>query len=100
MKALSVALLFAQIAIVAFGSQAVSPGTAQRSGSGVIIGQLRNMDGTPAVGVRVGAMVANSATDSATAFVSLAETDSAGRFRIDRILPGTYYVTAGFLESP
>ena len=82
------------------GSQTVNPGAAQRPGSGTIVGQLRNIDGTPAVGVRVGAMVVNSTADSSAALVGFAETDSLGRFRIDGIRPGAYYVTAGLLELP
>jgi hypothetical protein len=70
---------------------------------GVISGQLRASDGSPAHAVRVAAMPLdeNGATNPAAAtLASLAETDSQGRFRLENIPPGRYLITAGFLDFP
>src|SRR4030095_14393121 len=72
---------------------------------GVITGRLLSIDGTPAVAVRVMAMVATEPalvepSGNAVAFVSLAETDSTGRYRLENIPPGKYYIAAGLTDLP
>jgi Carboxypeptidase regulatory-like domain len=71
---------------------------------GSVTGRIRSADGTPTVGVRVAAMVAPepgvSAADTGSAMASLAQTDSAGNFRLENIPPGRYYITAGFVDFP
>jgi len=73
------------------------------SETGIVTGTLKTETGAPAVGVRVGAMTKPEAgTDAAggSALVSIAETDAAGRFRLESIPPGRYYITAGRVDFP
>src|SRR5262245_4146207 len=73
---------------------------AQRNG-GVVTGQIRLPDGSPATGIRVSAMSANDATKDAVVFLeSLAETDPSGSYRLSGISPGRYYIVAGALDAP
>ncbi len=65
---------------------------------GFVTGQISNRDGTPAVRVRVMAMDATSTT--APSFVSLTETDLNGRYRLDRLAPGRYFLVAGLVNAP
>jgi len=66
---------------------------------GIVTGRLLTKEGSPAQGVRVSAMVPPDANVPAT-LVSSAETDAAGRYRLENIPPGRYYITAGFIEQP
>ena len=71
--------------------------------SGTIAGVLKDSSGKPAPGVRVGAIpVPDSAADIAnvSAMVSLAATDEAGKYRLENIPPGRYYVAAGRVDFP
>jgi hypothetical protein len=71
--------------------------------SGTITGVLKDAAGRPAPGVRVGAIpVPDSAGDltSTSAMVSLAATDEAGKYRLENIPPGRYYVAAGRVDFP
>src|SRR5688572_3464371 len=71
--------------------------------SGKIAGVLRNAAGRPLPGVRVGALTQPEAGQNAglaTALVSLAETDEAGRYILESIPPGRYYITAGRVDFP
>src|SRR5687768_13312654 len=73
------------------------------SQTGTIIGVLRDSSGKPASGVRVGAIaVPESSLDvaSASAMVSLAETDATGAYRLESIPPGRYYIAAGRVDFP
>ncbi|HEX5000535.1 MAG TPA: carboxypeptidase-like regulatory domain-containing protein [Terriglobia bacterium] len=74
-----------------------------RIASGVITGEIRSAEG-PAAGVRVSALVipdaGNAATGASATLASLAETDAAGRFRLEQLPPGNYYVMAGALDYP
>lgn len=75
-----------------------------RVASGVISGQIQSGE-RPAAGVRISAL---QAADSAggisgaggAMLASLAETDSAGRFRLEQLPPGRYYIMAGALDYP
>jgi hypothetical protein len=71
--------------------------------TGTIVGVLRDSSGKPASGVRVGAIaVPESSLDvaSASAMVSLAETDATGAYRLESIPPGRYYIAAGRVDFP
>src|SRR5688572_27464981 len=71
--------------------------------NGTITGQVLARDGQPAVGVRVSAMAVpdpGMPATGGTALVSLGMTDSAGRYRLESIPPGRYYVVAGFVDGP
>jgi len=71
--------------------------------NGTIVGVLRNTTGGPAVGVRVSAMARpDSVNDVAasSAFAALGETDDSGRYRLDNVPPGRYYIVAGRVDAP
>ena len=77
-----------------------APVSAQQTG--VVTGVLRSTTGEPAANVRV---AATALPDPATgvgegALVSLTQTDSTGRYRLDNILPGRYYIQAGLVDFP
>ena len=71
--------------------------------TGTVTGQVLGRDGQPAVGIRVSAMAvpdANTPANNATALVSIAMTDAEGRYRLENVLPGRYYILAGFVDLP
>src|SRR5215471_19690446 len=71
--------------------------------SGSISGTLKNAAGMPAAHVRVAAMVRpDSAQDSnsVSSFASLTETDDLGRYRLENVPPGHYYIVAGRVDLP
>jgi hypothetical protein len=70
---------------------------------GTVTGVLTTEGARPAAGVRVAVMVQpeNPAdVASAASLVSIAETDDTGRFILENIPPGRYYITAGRVELP
>jgi hypothetical protein len=60
--------------------------------TGSITGRIQSPDGTPAAGVRVTAVASGDIT-SATL------TDNEGRYRLDDIPPGRYFIAAGLIGS-
>jgi hypothetical protein len=71
--------------------------------SGTVTGVLRNADGKPAAGVRISAVPQTDALEQGPAsptLSSIAETDAAGRYRLENIPPGRYYIAAGRLDRP
>src|SRR5262245_39327343 len=73
------------------------------SQSGSIAGVLRDSSGKTLTGVRVAAVaVPESKTDTTngTAMVSISETDADGRYRLENIPPGRYYIAAGRVDLP
>jgi hypothetical protein len=79
---------------------AVSPAPPQ---PGVVTGQLTLKDGMPAAGIRVGAMTVpenGQLVSSSSTIVGLTQTDTAGRYRIENVPPGRYYVIAGLVDAP
>ena len=71
--------------------------------NGTVLGVLRDSSGAPAAGVRVSAMARPDEIKdlaASSSFGALAETDSAGRFRLENIPPGRYYIVAGRVDAP
>jgi len=85
-----ITLLLAAMLVVQ-GPAKLEPGT------GIVTGTLKTTDGKPAVGVRVGAVDVDD--PSASSLLSVAETDSAGRYRLVNIPAGRYYIVAGRLKD-
>jgi hypothetical protein len=80
-----------------------SQGTPLLSENGTISVVLKTSSGQPAVGVRVAAMaIPESKLDAITGaeMASLVTTDEAGRYRLENIPPGRYYITAGRVDFP
>src|SRR5262245_61103632 len=70
--------------------------------AGTITGLLLSVDGTPAVGVRVSAVMPqepNGPPTPSTA-VSFALTDSKGRYQLEKVPAGRYLISAGLVNSP
>ena len=71
--------------------------------SGTVSGIVRTSAGTPAAGVRVSAMVSPdiaAEAASAASFSALAQTDEQGRYRLEGIPTGRYYIVAGRVDLP
>ena len=75
---------------------------ALQSQTGTASGVLRTATGEPAVGIRVAAVaIQNSETNPGEgALLSLSQTDNTGRFRLENIVPGRYYIQAGLIDAP
>jgi hypothetical protein len=70
---------------------------------GGITGQIRAIDGSPADHVEVAATEIEQYgnVNPATAIlVSVGQTDAQGRYRLEKVPPGRYFITAGFADSP
>ena len=85
------AILFVQSQIPV---QQVQPGT--------VTGRLLSSQGSPEVGVRVAAVPAAEATNKTgtAALVGISLTDSEGRYRLENLPPGRYYIFAGLIDLP
>src|SRR5688572_1450776 len=71
--------------------------------TGTVSGQILNREGRPAGAVRVSAVAVPETgvpANSGTALVSIAMTDNEGRYRLENVLPGRYYIMAGFVDLP
>jgi len=78
-------------------------------GSGVVAGQLRSLEGSPAVAVRVAAIPAPTETTRpsfgsqyfyAQPPVSTTLTDNQGRYRLMNVPPGRYFIVSGVTYYP
>jgi hypothetical protein len=78
-------------------AQAVPPPAAQ---TGSVTGVVRLAGGAPASGIRVTAMRVDGADDALKAMVSLTQTNPTGRYLLEQIPPGRYYITAGRVDLP
>jgi len=75
----------------------------QANQTGTISGVLRNADGKPAASVRVAAVPQTESSEATTGgptLSSIAETDEQGRYKLENVPPGRYYVTAGRPDLP
>jgi hypothetical protein len=79
-----------------------APESKLRADNGTASGQVQNLNGTPASGVRVAALVIPDPGQTANggALASLAETDSTGHYRLENIPPGNYFIQAGLIDFP
>lgn len=69
---------------------------AQAPANGSISGTVRGATGEPSAGVRVAAMP----VAGGDVLVGIAETDRDGRYRLENVPPGRYYITAGLVSAP
>src|SRR5436190_12036619 len=80
-----------------------APMTLFQTGTGVVTGHLLSTDGrVPAPGVRVAAVLIPEpgAGEGTEVVVAFSETDASGRYRLENLSPGRYYIRAGLVESP
>jgi len=71
--------------------------------AGTVTGVVKTSNGAPAAGVRVSATARPSNPADASVEVSsasLGQTDDQGRYRLENIPPGTYYIAAGRVSLP
>jgi len=81
----------------------LAPASTVQTATGMVSGEIRTREGKPAVGVRVSAMAIPDAgvpANSGTALISIGVTDNQGRYNLEHILPGRYFITAGFVDLP
>ena len=69
---------------------------------GSVTGRLHSPNGTPASGVRVAAIPADEGNDKigGSAMFGISQTDAEGRFRLEKLPPGRYYIFAGLIDFP
>lgn len=69
---------------------------------GIVTGRLLNPNGTPAAGVRIAAVPVSDDTDKTDAgvLVGISQTESDGRYRLENVPPGRYYIFAGLVDFP
>jgi hypothetical protein len=73
----------------------------QTTQTGTVSGRLLNTAGQPAVNVRVAAMAVPAFVENAVPMLSsFAMTDNTGRYKLEKIDVGTYYITAGKVDQP
>ena len=65
-----------------------------------VSGRLTYRDGKAAPNIRVMAMPVDEADAAGSTMTSLATTDSDGRYRLENLKPGRYYIAAGLVQSP
>jgi hypothetical protein len=66
-------------------------------GAGIVTGSIKILDGGPAAGVRVAAIAVDD--PDGKNLLSITETDSAGRYRLNNIPNGNYFIVAGRVAS-
>jgi Spy/CpxP family protein refolding chaperone len=95
MRLHQVRILCLVILFVALPTALLAQATPQPVGS--VTGVVKLPDGTPAANLRVSAVRAEG-IDAVKAMASLAQTDAAGRYRLESIPPGRYYISAGNVD--
>jgi hypothetical protein len=71
--------------------------------TGTVSGRVFNMDGTPASRVRVAAQAVAetpAAAAEAPVLMSIVQTDAQGNYRLEGVMPGRFYITAGLVDLP
>src|SRR6185503_18398081 len=76
-----------------------------RTEGGTVMGTVRLPNGAPAVGVRVAAMVPPPSLElttpgSLSELTAIGKTDESGRYRLEDVPPGRYYIVAGRVDAP
>ena len=73
-----------------------------QTGTGTIAGVVRGVDGAPATNVRISAMEIpeQDGANVAPTVAGFGQTDAAGRYRIEGLRPGRYFILAGPLDFP
>src|SRR5262245_16224651 len=71
-----------------------------QAANGSIAGQILNTNRTPAASVRVAVVPVAAQAANVSVLSAIGQTDSAGRYRIDHVEPGTYYIVAGLVDQP
>jgi hypothetical protein len=66
--------------------------------TGVVTGIIRHTNGDPAPNVRVTSVAGLGGVG--TVSVSIAQSDEAGRYRLEEIPPGRYFIVAGRIDAP
>lgn len=66
------------------------------TGTGGIHGRVLSATGNPVANIRI----ALSPVGDGGALIGMTQTDSAGRYRIESVPPGRYYIVAGLVDSP
>jgi hypothetical protein len=72
----------------------------------MITGRILSADGSPVTGVRVGAFAVSTLPSNAplstsdAAIMSLSQTDAQGRYRLENVPQGRYYIVADWTNSP
>jgi hypothetical protein len=69
---------------------------------GAVTGRLLSTNGAPAAGVRIAAVPVPDGGNNAGAavLVGISQTDADGRYRLEGIPPGRYYIFAGLIDLP
>ena len=78
-------------------------GAIPRVEGGTVSGIVRFADGKPVGGVRVAAMAVPDAEveiRGASELVSISQTDASGRYRLEDVPPGRYFIVAGRIDVP
>jgi beta-lactamase regulating signal transducer with metallopeptidase domain len=79
------------------------PAQATTDGKGSLSGVVKTLEGEPAVGIRVAAVAVpeeKQPVNQSTTMMSFGITDSEGRYRLENIPPGKYYILAGRIDFP
>jgi hypothetical protein len=69
---------------------------------GTVTGRLLTKNGEPEAGVRIAAVPVTSGENptSATALFGISQTGEDGRYRLENLPPGRYYIFAGLIDLP
>jgi len=83
--------------LLVFAVLVMPPQTPRRAQPGTLSGQIRSAEGGLVAGVRVAAMLAS---DGSGKIVATTQTGNDGRYQIEKIPAGQYYILAGPPEAP